>query len=39
VNAFQPDLLPEGVFDGFIYLKATHKIDLTRTVEHTLAKA
>jgi hypothetical protein len=30
-----PSLLLEGVFDGFLYLRPTPKIDFTRTVEHT----
>jgi uncharacterized protein (DUF58 family) len=35
MNASQPSLLLEGVFDGFLYLRPTPKIDFTRTVEHT----
>jgi hypothetical protein len=39
VNASQPNLLLEGVFNGFLYLKADPKIDFTRTVEQPPATA
>jgi len=31
VNASQPSHLLEGVFNGFLYLRAPPKIDFTRT--------
>jgi hypothetical protein len=39
MNASQPSLLLEGVFDGFLYLMANPNIDFTRIVEHTPATA